>query len=93
MLVSKVGRTVLVTKVVPNSHQNKIVGWQGKELKIRVAAPPQKGKANKELIKFLAKELNIANNDIEIIKGLTSSRKKILIPDGSIKNLKIKINN
>ena len=47
-------------------------------LKIRIKAPPEKGKANCELIKFLAKELKMPKSAVRIIKG-EKSREKVVI--------------
>ena len=60
-------RLALTVKVIPNSKKSAIVGWQDDVLKIRIAAPPDKGKANAELISFLAKVLHIAKSQIELI--------------------------
>jgi uncharacterized protein YggU (UPF0235/DUF167 family) len=46
-------------------------------VKIRIAATPEGGAANKALIDFLAKELGIAGSQIDIIAGVTSQRKLI----------------
>jgi uncharacterized protein (TIGR00251 family) len=46
-------------------------------LKIRLAAPPVDGAANRALIEFLAQMLGIAINQIDIIAGETSERKLI----------------
>ena len=46
---------------------------------LRIAAPPVKGKANQELITFLASLLGISKGDLAIEKGLTSKRKVISI--------------
>ena len=46
-------------------------------LKISVNAVPEKGKANKELIKFLAQKLQVAASLIEIVSGTTEHLKKI----------------
>ncbi len=70
---------LLKVKITPNSHQNKIIGWLNDALKIKIAAPPQKGKANKELIDFLSDEWNIPKRAIEIKKGHTSSLKLLNI--------------
>lgn len=48
-------------------------------LKINVVSVPEKGKANKELISYLAKVLKIAKTDMEIISGALDRYKKILI--------------
>jgi len=47
---------------------------------IDVAAPPQKGKANDELIGYLAKALGVARGELEIVRGATSRRKWIRVP-------------
>lgn len=57
-------------RIVPSAHKNEIVGeTAGGALKIKVKAPPVDGKANEELIKFLGKELGVARDQIEIVKG------------------------
>ena len=50
-------------------------------LRISIISVPEKGKANKELIKFLSKELNVAKSNIEIISGESTHFKKIRIKD------------
>ena len=48
-------------------------------LKIRIKAPAEKWKANKELINYLSKELNLKKNNFEIISGGTDQIKRIKI--------------
>jgi len=48
-------------------------------IKIKVAAPPEKGKANQSLIDFLAKKLGTKKKDIEIISGKTNPVKVLRI--------------
>lgn len=50
-------------------------------LKVYLTAVPIKGKANKELIKLLSKELGISKNKISIIKGEKSNEKVIQIDE------------
>ena len=54
-----------------------IAGLWGSSLKINIAAAPEKGKANKELIKLLAKLLNKPKSAIEIVSGHHNNRKEI----------------
>jgi uncharacterized protein (TIGR00251 family) len=66
-------------KVVPGSSRTQITGILGEMLKIKVAAPPEKGKANQSLIAFLAKLLGLKKNDIEIVSGKTNPVKVLRI--------------
>jgi uncharacterized protein (TIGR00251 family) len=64
-------------KVTPNSPRNQIQGLANDVWKIRIAAPPDKGKANKELLEFLAKKLNLSKGSLRLLKGATSRNKSI----------------
>jgi uncharacterized protein (TIGR00251 family) len=66
-------------KVVPGSSRTQITGTLGEMLKIKVAAPPEKGKANQSLIAFMAKLLSVKKKDIEIISGKTNPVKVLRI--------------
>ena len=67
----------ITVKAVPGSSRTEFTGFQGDMLKIKLAAVPEKGKANKELIAFLAKQLNLRKNDIQIQSGQTSRIKHV----------------
>lgn len=98
MLYFKLSNGIKINlKVVPNSSRNEICGVidgaGGKEyLKIKIITQAEDGKANKELIKFLASSFDIKPYDIEILKGLNSREKVIFIkniqelPNGIIKD-------
>ena len=68
---------IIEIKVVPSSGKSDWLIDKSGCLKWFLKSPPEKGEANKELIKALAKQLKVPQQDIEIIGGLTS-RKKIL---------------
>ena len=68
-------------KVIPSSSKDCIAGWLGEALKVKVKAPPEKGKANKAIMKVLEKSLDLAKGSIDITSGTTSSRKVIVIKD------------
>lgn len=67
--------------VLPNAKQSELVGKFDGVWKIRLKAPPIEGKANEELIRFLAERLDCAPSEIEIEKGLGSKLKTISVPD------------
>jgi uncharacterized protein (TIGR00251 family) len=48
-------------------------------LKVKVAAAPEKGKANISLLKFLAKLLGVKKNSISIISGQTGPVKQLQV--------------
>jgi len=69
----------LKVKVIPSSSKDCIVGWLQDALKIKVKAPPEKGKANKAVIKVLEKSLDLSKGSIIISAGSTSCHKIIEI--------------
>ena len=75
----KDGAIVFNVRVVPNSSKSQIIGEFDNALKIKIAAPPVDGAANAELIKFLAKKLDLAKNAVEIIGGQNSKNKQVKI--------------
>jgi uncharacterized protein (TIGR00251 family) len=73
----------LAIKVTPNAGRNEIIGLKDGVLHIKIAAPPEKGKANKELIDFLAEKLEIRKSAVLVVKGQTS-RHKVIIIEGMV---------
>lgn len=74
---------ILIVKVVPGASQNEVVGWEGDILKVRIKAPPDRGKANAELIRFLAKHFDVSASQVEILSGFTSRLKRVKISGGN----------
>ncbi|MGD9118433.1 MAG: DUF167 domain-containing protein [Dehalococcoidia bacterium] len=66
-------------RVQPNAARNELAGFSEGVLRVRVAAPPVRGKANQELIAFLARKLGLSKGDLTILKGHTSRNKLIFI--------------
>uniref|UniRef100_B8HWP3 UPF0235 protein Cyan7425_4156 n=1 Tax=Cyanothece sp. (strain PCC 7425 / ATCC 29141) TaxID=395961 RepID=B8HWP3_CYAP4 len=69
----------LKVKVVPSSSRDLVVGWLGEALKVKVKAPPEKGKANAAVIALLATHLGIDQTCIEVLSGHTSAAKVLSI--------------
>ena len=65
----------LNVKVVPGSSRDQIVGWLGDALKIKVMAPPEKGRANEAVVELLSMKLGINTDDIEVVSGHSSPSK------------------
>jgi uncharacterized protein (TIGR00251 family) len=74
-------------KVTPNAGRNEITGYKDEVLQVKVAAVPEKGKANKALVGLLAEKLGIRKSCIAIIKGETNRNKVVLIDGISSKEL------
>ena len=79
----------LALKVTPGAKRNEVLGWEedypqvGRVLKLKIAAPPVEGKANKEIILFLAKTLGIPKSAVELVHGTSGRIKLAEIPDGT----------
>jgi uncharacterized protein len=69
----------LAVKVTPNAGRSEITGMKDGVLQMRVGAPPDKGKANKELIDVIAEKLGIKKASVLIVKGQTSRYKTVII--------------
>ncbi len=67
-------------KVIPAAKKNAI-RQEDQHLKVYLTATAVDGKANEALIKFLAEQYEVRKSQIEIIKGLKSRRKIIIIRD------------
>ncbi|KHE93386.1 MAG: DUF167 domain-containing protein [Candidatus Scalindua rubra] len=73
------GGVIVSVKVQPNASKDRVVGMHADQIKIAVTVAPEKGKANKAVIKVLSRLLGIKNSDIQIISGETSRDKKVFI--------------
>ena len=71
------GGVRLVVHARTGARTTTIVGPHGDALAIRIAAPPLDGRANDELIAFLAERLGVAPRQVRIIAGALSRRKVV----------------
>ena len=70
----------VTVKVTPGSSQSRVSGTMADgTLKVKVTAPPERGKANAELVSLLARHFGVRERDIEILSGHSSPLKKIRI--------------
>ncbi len=64
-------------KVIPNAPKNQVVGWRGRELTVKLIAPPVEGQANRELRSYLAEVFGVPASDVTLLSGETSRHKQV----------------
>ena len=67
--------------VQPKVNKNAIVGLYNGRLKVAITAAPIDGKANKQLIKLLAKHFAVPQKQIQILIGANSNYKSVSVAD------------
>ena len=83
---------VFKVKVVPGSSRTALCGLHGDMVKIKVAAAPEKGKANKCLLDFLSKKLGVRKNAVKIVSGQGNPVKSVQVMGISVVQLLNKLN-
>ncbi len=85
--------TVFTVKIVPGSSgPTRICGLLDGMLKIKVPAPPEKGKANQCLVRFIAHRLGVKKNAVSIVAGKISPVKRVQVLGISAETLLKKLN-
>lgn len=67
----------LEAKVVTGADTDAIVGWLGRRLKVRVSAPPSKGKANTAVVTLLTRRLGLPPGAVRVTAGRVGTIKRI----------------
>jgi len=80
--------TLLQIKVVPQSGRQELIGDKSGIIKCFLKSPPEGGKANEELVKFISKCLGLPQQQVLIVQGATS-RKKVLRIESSLTKEKL----
>ena len=70
---------ILNIKAVPGARRSEIAGMLAGRLKIRIAAPPEDGRANKAVCELLAKALDLRPRQVRITAGHASAEKTVAI--------------
>lgn len=71
--------TLLSVRVKPHARRAGLLGRHGNGIKVGVRAAPERGKANRELVRVLAQLLGVGVDAIEIVSGATSRDKNLRI--------------
>ncbi len=73
----------LTLRVQPGARRAGVVGELGEALKVRVTAPADGGKANAELLRWLADHLGVPPRNVTLLTGAHSRTKRIRV-DGEV---------
>ena len=79
LLVQNDGVLLLRLHVQPRAAKSEVAGMLGDALKVRLAAPPVDGKANRALLDFLADRLRVSKNAVTLKSGESSRQKTVLV--------------
>jgi hypothetical protein len=66
-------------RVTPAASRDALLGWQGDVLRLSVAAPAERGKANEAALRLLAAALGLPRERLRIVRGQTSRQKVVAI--------------
>ena len=67
----------LALRVKPGARRSRIAGIYGERLRVEVAAPPERGKANDALCALLAEALGVSRAEVELKTGHGSQDKVV----------------
>jgi uncharacterized protein len=76
---------VLTLHVQPGAKRTEVAGTHGDALRIRLAAPPVDGKANAELLRFLAHAFGVPQRHVTLVRGDASRQKVVRIARPSVR--------
>ncbi|MDR1310515.1 MAG: DUF167 domain-containing protein [Burkholderiaceae bacterium] len=79
-LVATASAVRITVWVSPNAKVTEVLSASDSALRIRLKAPPVEGKANEELIRFVAKKLGLPKGQVRITHGTGSRRKRLEVP-------------
>jgi uncharacterized protein len=82
---------ILSVRAQPGARRNAIVGEQAGMLKVAVAAPPDKGRANDAIVEVLVEALGIKRSQVALVGGPTSRAKKFLVKGLTCDSLRDKL--
>lgn len=70
---------LLACHLQPKASKDEFAGLHGERLKIRISAPPIDGRANAQLLAFIAKAFGVAKSQVSLDSGDSSRQKHVRI--------------
>lgn len=81
------GGVAFSVRVVPGASRTTVTGVWERSLRVAVAAPPEGGRANDELVAFLARSLGVRRRQVAVVRGATHRTKVILVSTSAVTTL------
>lgn len=81
---------IIRVRVIPNAQHNEVMNRVGSIVRVRVSSPAVEGKANEELIEFLAEFFTVPKSKVSILRGEKGKEKTIQIegrPDHELEDV------
>jgi uncharacterized protein (TIGR00251 family) len=70
---------LLAVWVMPGASRSEVVGIRDGQVRLRLAAPAQEGRANAELVRVIAKLLGRRRNEVTIEMGASARHKLVRV--------------
>lgn len=78
---------VLLVKVQPGARRSGLAGLHGELLKVSVAAAPERGQANAEVVDLLCRELALKKAQVTLLSGHAARQKRLLVTGVTVEEL------
>ena len=78
-MTARRGSARIDVRLTPRGGRDRIDGWDGDVLRVRVAAPPADGRANEAMVRLVAKALGVPPSRVTLVSGAQSRTKVIEI--------------
>jgi len=78
-------------RLTPRAAQDKIAGWEGDVLRVRVSAPPVEGRANDALLRLLARALDVPTSWLRLVRGQTQRNKVVAVEGLSDEEVRVRL--
>ena len=70
----------IALKALPGASKTEFAGIKDERLRVKVAAAPEGGRANAELVSFIAKTMRCPKGDVVLLQGEKSRLKTLAVP-------------